>query len=89
MVMFDAMRNKGTFEGQHGLTYYTTFKPDTMPNMEFDISVLSDFCGDATREVKVSISKSYGFWGIPTDAYQSGDPLNGVTGAFDYIATEA
>jgi hypothetical protein len=89
MVMFDAMRNKGNFAGQHGLTYYTTFAPDTMPNMEFDISVLSDFCGDATREVKISISKSYGFWGIPTDAYQSGDPLNGVTGAFDYIATEA
>jgi len=40
------------------------------------------------RGWKLIVGKHFGLWNQPADAFQSSDRLNGVTGAFHYIAAE-
>jgi hypothetical protein len=41
----------------------------------------------ADRGYKLIISKTYGLFNQPSDAYKVGDPLAGVNGSFHYVAT--
>lgn len=41
------------------------------------------------RGYQLFVSKHYGLWNLPNDAYASTDVLNGVNGSFHYVAAEA
>lgn len=43
----------------------------------------------ADRGWKLILSKSYGLFNLPSDAHAAGDRLNGVNGAFHYVAAAA
>lgn len=70
------------------------------PLMSFNLQIIEEDCPPgailtgygsdtytAGRGWKILISKNFGLWQLPTDAYQPGDHLTGLNGAFRYQIT--
>lgn len=96
----DWNKNVGAYAGLKGGSYFFTLPvPVQLANGELsaltldcqlkyeDCPIYSDGRKVADRGWKFIISKSYGLFNMPTDAYGSTDALKGVNGSFHYVAT--
>ena len=90
----------GAFAGQKGDSVFFTLPvpvelDGSLTSLVFDCQLKYIDCpvyeGNTLvqpRGYKLIVSKHFGLWNAPTDSFQSSDRLNGVTGAFHYIAAE-
>ena len=99
--LVDFNKNVGSYAGMKGGSYFFTLPvPVQLANGElsaltFDCQLKYEDCpvysteGQkvADRGWKLIVSKHYGLFNLPTDAYSSSDVLAGVNGSFHYIAT--
>lgn len=99
--LVDFNKNVGSYAGMKGGSYFFTLPvPVQLANGElsaltFDCQLKYEDCpvyngtGQkiADRGWKLIVSKHYGLFNIPTDAYASSDVLAGVNGSFHYVAT--
>lgn len=97
----DWNKNVGAYAGMKGGSYFFTLPvPVQLANGElsaltFDCQLKYEDCpifngsGEkiADRGWKLIVSKSYGLFNLPSDAYASSDVLSGVNGSFHYVAT--
>lgn len=93
------------FAGQRGLSWFTTLPfpvnefgcPDEcLRDLRFDMQIRYNDCaipldGGGTLQPgwQVIISKDFNLWVQPTDAYNSGDPLEGTNGTLKYFVTNS
>lgn len=90
----------GAYAGQKGDSVFFTLPvpvelDGSLSSLVFDCQLKYQDCpvyGDSGELVqgrgwKLIVSKHYGLFNLPEDAFASTDTLNGVTGAFHYIAT--
>lgn len=97
----DWLKNVGNYAGEKGgSVFFTlpmpiTLSDGTVVTMTFDAQLKYADCptwaeGEKTadRGWHLIISKSYGLFNIPNDAYNASDRLAGVRGSFLYTATE-
>lgn len=97
----DINKNVGSYAGERGGSLFFTIPvPVTLANGElsslvFDAQLKYKDCpiynesGNkvADRGWLLILSKTYGLFNLPDDAFKEGDPLHGVNGSFHYIAT--
>lgn len=97
--LVDFCKYKGEFAGERGdSVFFTLPVPTTLANgeyasLEFDCQLKYVDCPVydsenhkiADRGYKLIVSKSYGLFNLPNDAFAANDRLAGVNGAFHYI----
>ncbi|WP_418894228.1 hypothetical protein [Limibacterium fermenti] len=101
--LVDYNKNVGAFAGQKGASIFftlpipvqlangtlTTFKLDAQ--LKYEDCPIYDAEGAkiADRGWKVILSKYYGLFNLPADAFATGDKLAGVNGSFRYVGASA
>lgn len=97
----DCPQNVGIYAGEHGSSFFfqlpmpLPLSDGTVLPLAFDCQLKYIDCPEkngegetiAKRGWKLIISKTYGLFNLPNDAFKVGDPLRGVNGAFHYVAT--
>lgn len=96
----DVNKNVGVYAGEKGDSVFFQIPMPAMVNgvvvpISFDCQLKYETCPQynaegvkiADRGYKLIISKTYGLFNQPSDAYKDGDPLAGVNGSFHYVAT--
>lgn len=97
----DVPQNVGIYAGEHGGSFFfqlpmpLPLSDGTILPLAFDCQLKYIDCPEkngegvtiAKRGWKLIISKTYGLFNLPNDAFKVGDPLRGVNGAFHYVAT--
>ena len=97
----DWNRYVGAYAGEKGKSVFFTLPvpaelDGSLTTLVFDCQLFYNDCPEYDGEGKLVrgrgwnliVGKHYGLWNLPSDAFQSSDVLNGVTGAFHYIAAE-
>jgi hypothetical protein len=82
-------RNRGNFSGLRGDTLYTTIVDPRMPDIRLDLAARFLNCGNATRELRLTVSLDWDLFYLPADSFGVNDRLQGVNGTFHYEATAA
>lgn len=93
-------RYVGAYAGQKGTSLFFTIPFPTEINgtpgtVVFDAQLKYNDCpvydGEGhvvePRGYRIILSKNFQLWNLPTDAYKTGDVLNGVNGSLHYVAT--
>lgn len=97
--LVDWCKNKGAYQGERGGSIFFTLPlpvqvgNNIMP-IEFDAQLKYVDCPTTDAEGAVTqgrgwqlfISKNYALFNVPADAFAAGDRLNGMNGAFHYVA---
>lgn len=100
--LVDFNKNVGSFAGERGdALFFTipvpyTLADGTLSTLKFDAQLWYEKCPVysgttkvADRGWKLVLSKSYGLFNTPTDAYASTDPMYGANGSLQYIGAAA
>jgi hypothetical protein len=82
-------RNRGNFAGMRGDTLYTTLVDPRVPDIRLDLSAHFVNCGNATRELRLTVSLDWDLFYLPQDSFGLNDRLSGVNGTFRYTALSA
>lgn len=93
----------GNFAGQRGNSFFTTLPlpvnefgcaDDCLRDLRLDMQIRYNDCpvddgngGTIDRGVQVILSKDFALWTQPTDAYQTGDELEGTNGTLKYFVS--
>lgn len=97
----DCPQNVGNYAGEQGGSFFfqlpmpLPLSDGTILPLAFDCQLKYVDCPEkngegqiiAKRGWKLIISKTYGLFNMPSDAFKVGDPLRGVNGSFHYVAT--
>lgn len=91
----------GAYAGEKGKSVFFTLPvpvelDGALSSLILDCQLFYDDCPEYNdqgelvhdRGWNLIVSKHYGLWNLPTDAFATGDVLRGVTGAFHYVAAE-